>query len=314
MHYLYIKQTMELTYDPTVEKDTINFGVYNTTTIKTNEPCVVCNGINGTWDSYVLSCSHKAHTRCFRRYLFTRNAYACPVCDVLIGDYLCSICKKLNHTERTCERNPDCDIGPLIMKYSYKFIVLKYTKLLNFDTKLDMIWALFFQLLKLDWKYTRSNIFPFDVTINNINVRVKTVNTNNYNELIKEYDNIESKKFKYTSPFLLVGNRLFDYDDIDNLTSRKELAFVQHTIRIIGLICYKHDSNKYHSMCYLLKNNNKYTVARDHYEYNCLMEISENTSNGKDYVCKSGIKCDINKINCKELIDILWDNANKLDK
>jgi hypothetical protein len=44
---------------------------------------------------------------------------------------------------------------------------------------------------------------------------VKTFNTNKYADLTKEYDNLLAKK-TVKDTFLLVGNWLFDWDDVDN--------------------------------------------------------------------------------------------------
>ena len=93
---------MELPYNMELERDLHTFGVYTIETIKTNEPCVVCKDVNGTWDSDVLPCGHTAHRRCFRRYLFIENVMSCPTCGLLEFPDICRRClqTKENHDKR----------------------------------------------------------------------------------------------------------------------------------------------------------------------------------------------------------------------
>ena len=43
--------------------------------------CNVCLDANKQFDKFKLSCGHKVHTRCFRRFCFVKNCCnKCPLC------------------------------------------------------------------------------------------------------------------------------------------------------------------------------------------------------------------------------------------
>ena len=49
-----------------------------------NKICNICLDSNKAYDKYKLSCGHKVHTRCFRRFCyFKEKCNICPLCDVI---------------------------------------------------------------------------------------------------------------------------------------------------------------------------------------------------------------------------------------
>jgi len=46
-----------------------------------DEDCLICHDANNTYDKYELTCKHRYHTRCYRRYCFYKNAIKCPLCN-----------------------------------------------------------------------------------------------------------------------------------------------------------------------------------------------------------------------------------------
>lgn len=51
-----------------------------------DEPCLICLGQNKEYASYLLPCNHTVHTRCFRKFLFSKQDILCPVCGPIKFD------------------------------------------------------------------------------------------------------------------------------------------------------------------------------------------------------------------------------------
>lgn len=301
---------MEHECDCQVEKDYICFGIHHLDVIQTDEACIVCKGVNDKWDSNVLLCNHKAHTRCYRRYLFQVDEFKCPECGPLRTRIKCEICSGIGHTRDTCNDAEESNVNILIPHYGYKFRELGHTKPLKFQTKLDMIWGLFFSLMGWNWKYTKLGAFPFEVNIKNVTFKVKPINTNNYSDLLKE-----SKKHTMNMPFLLVGNELFEYNDISD--EDRLLDNYSPGIRIIGLISYTSESretstailfnhgSEYNSLCWV----NDTNWAFD------LIESAKNNGKMYDCICKPASYYEIYdlKKSVGKYFDKLWNLANRLD-
>ena len=94
---------MELEANYKLENDLVNFGVLGCYIMKTEKNCIVCKGSNKEWDSYILSCYHSAHTRCYRRYLFKVDKLKCPSCGLLNWPKCCTICQNFDHLEESCK-------------------------------------------------------------------------------------------------------------------------------------------------------------------------------------------------------------------
>ena len=63
-------------------------------TQKTKKTCLVCLGVNNSWESYILPCGHTAHTRCFRKFITLSNKCICPVCKKMDFGDQCIVCLK----------------------------------------------------------------------------------------------------------------------------------------------------------------------------------------------------------------------------
>ena len=73
---------MELECEPEKEfQDVILLSCYTEDKPGDEEICLICHDANNTYDQYELTCRHRYHTRCYRRYCFYKDAIKCPLCD-----------------------------------------------------------------------------------------------------------------------------------------------------------------------------------------------------------------------------------------
>ena len=277
---------MALGYDASIEKDFYQFGVYNQITIKTKEKCLICKKINENWDSYILCCDHKAHTRCYRRYLFEENELKCPICGKLDWPEICDKCHQRGHIG-----DEEC---PLIretmnnVENVYIDIKLKGPKDIYFQNKFETLWAWFFEKLKWKWKYvpTSVNNFNFILKFDELDLPVRIVTTERYQDL-QDIANGISKEGN--NSFLLLGSRLFDEKDIEK-ASMLESERNKSMYRIIGLISYKIRGRKerFNSMAILIKTKEDlYSLAWIHENCNWIISFDcINKARSFDTICK----------------------------
>lgn len=214
--------------------------------------------------------------------------------------------------------DPFFDIGKMNKKVALFLKQYGYRKV-NYNNRNDMIWAMFFTRFGWKFKYNKKNNFPFKVDIDGIILPVKIFNTNKYPDLVKEYNNLLTKS-AVKDTFLLVGNWLFDCDDIDNMDFKNLFELNRHAdqVKFIGLISCKminvihkedrhslDESNiqiyddcesntdliqyteRHKSIAYLFKRDNKkYCLGWYYDHFNWIIDLVESTNdNGKTYDC-----------------------------
>lgn len=197
---------MNFECDPTKELDFLCLNNYNSNTlktIKTHNKCEVCNGSNYDFDSHKLCCNHTVHSRCYRRYVYQEEEISCPECGVL--DW---------HNDAPT-------------------IISKKTITIGIHGSIELLWIKFFRKLKWKWSYTKDKKNNFVLNFKKMNIPVRFVTTEKYEDLIDIANGIKNKK---EILFLLLGCRPFSVAEcIEQLDEYSE------NYMILGLLCYKLD-------------------------------------------------------------------------
>ena len=67
--------------------------------------CMVClmdeyEQHHAYWAKVQLKCGHVAHTRCFRKWCYTKGKVVCPICrkDMDMSQQYCHICNNYGHS------------------------------------------------------------------------------------------------------------------------------------------------------------------------------------------------------------------------
>lgn len=310
---------MELAYDFDQEKDLDEFGIMNIVVFKNEKPCVVCKLVNKEWDSYSLPCGHGAHSRCYRRYLKQINDVLCPDCGVLKFNE-----KNLFEEEEITSDNDENNLD----KGDFNYVDYLFSKRrvrdyddskIWFNNLLDLIWSKFFTKLGWKWTYYKNKEFVFKVIVDGIELNVRVVNTDKYEDLKKEYSKIIEKRFRGT--FLILGNDIFDYDEIEKQVEHNTIYY--RASRCIGLVGYKMYGEKHNTIAFLYKKkenvddspdkkkNDRYSLGWIYDEQNWIIDVKESIlPNLKNYGClfKVNAYYHIEDNNCDE-IDSLWHDA-----
>lgn len=192
-----------------------------------------------------------------------------------------------------------------------------------FNNMLELIWSRFFTKLEWSWTYNKKNKYQFKLKINEMEINAKIIDTDDYNELVKEYSLING----FRQPFLILGNKIQDFwkieeqikknvkekkfkwkgKDVDQKGKTKDFGFSKY----IGLIGYKLMGGIANSIVFLYKDKktNKYSIGWVYEELNLALDLSKLKEQGVkfDYmiILRVNSKYHFEKKDCEEL-DKIW--------
>ena len=99
---------MELEPEPEIYNSYVNNTVmdYCKCVKDSEEVCMICLCVKREWMKYQLRCGHQFHTRCYRKWLATKNKLNCTLCGDLAendSNTYCQVCDKFcSHTWDKC--------------------------------------------------------------------------------------------------------------------------------------------------------------------------------------------------------------------
>lgn len=262
--------------------------------LKTKQNCVLCNTSDYELESFVLLCGDYVHTECYKIFLRNKSELMCPVHGFIAKNkqykYKCTICNKYGHSACACR-----NIFPEKEMFCANNI--------KFRNNIHFRYARLFNQLKWNFYYNPYDSFQFVLDLNNSNIQIPLMvcETDKWTTIDKLGKCL--RKYVTDPPFLIVGNGLFEYQEISSnldleLKEKYEsnswtLGYIDE-LNIFGSFCHKtvdsfgkscirtdpvvlYERDEYNAKI------EKYSLAWINPTYDWAMDLIECTDNGKNY-------------------------------